>query len=86
MTPRFSFGPQPAPRDSEIVKKSSMLKVYLYREEDTGDLSGSFTLEGSFGNLSWQESQDGVDEGMAFVKELMRQFVKRPEQEGGCCG
>lgn len=77
MIPRFHL-PGPAPRDSEIVKRSSSFKLTLYREPD-GDLSGSFELEGSFGNFSNEECQDHVPEGLRFVRELLTAFTKESE-------
>lgn len=80
MKPRFHL-PDPAPRDSEIVKRASVLKLTVFRERD-GDLSGSFEIEGSFDNFSDEESQDHVPEGLRFLRELMREFTRRRPEEG----
>lgn len=76
MMTRFNFD-QP-PSDREIMKHCNVVKLTLYREP-SGDLSGCFELEGSFGHYSDDGSQEGVADGLRLLRELMREFARRSE-------
>ena len=79
--------PPPHPRDAQIIKRATRLKIDLFRDKD-GDLHGDFELSGGFGIYGEKEYDDPDEfkrqqaEAMTFVRELMREFEGGRDGEG----
>ena len=71
---------QPAPRDGEIMKRCSQVKVNLYRDPD-GDVHGEVSINIGFGMFGPEEfdGPDGQDARMKFVRDVLIAF----ERKGG---
>lgn len=87
MTPRFwnSPPPEPHPRDSEIIRKATRLKIELYADKD-GDLHGEFSVSGGFGMFGEDDCEGDVDkcarqqaEALRFVRGLLGEFERKRE-------
>ena len=65
------------PNDTDLLKRTTSLKIQFHREPD-GRVFGAFTVEGAFGcGLTDDEELDeSPEEGMQFVRDLLRQFEK----------
>jgi hypothetical protein len=91
MTPRFSFGPQPAPRDTEIMRRAKGLRVELWKDKD-GDCHGDVKITCSFGMfgrdeiLTEQDHEEHQREALRFIRDVLTSFERKPDEEGGCCG
>lgn len=82
MNRRFQFGPPPPPRDAEIIKRGTRLKIDLFRDKD-GDIHGEFTISGGFGIYGEEDYGDDADafhrqqaDAMRFIKGLLGEFEK----------
>ena len=79
---------QPAPRDSEILRRATSLKIDLYRDTD-GDLHGEVKIGcgmGAFGPEG--EDFDGQKqcEAMAFARRLLAEFEKTKPDDASAAG
>jgi hypothetical protein len=81
--------PEPHPRDSEIIRKATRLKIELYADKD-GDLHGEFSVSGGFGMFGEDEYGNDDDkfarqqsEALRFVRGLLTEFERKRDQKGG---
>lgn len=87
MMARFNLpGPPPAPRDAEIIKRASGLRIDLWKDKD-GDIHGGIEISCGFGVFGEgeQEDYDGSKQrdALRFVKELLCAFEQKQKDNPG---
>ncbi len=90
---RFQL-PDPAPRDSEIIERSTGLKINLYRQS-CGKIHGEVIIKCGVGMFAADDDDDDYDveaaeqrqaDAMEFARRLLGEFQKqRPEERGLSC-
>lgn len=85
---RFWNSPPPHPRDAEIIKRATHLKVDLWADKD-GDLHGSFEVGGGFGMFGEDEYGDDEakfgrqqTEALRFIRGLLAEFERKRGDDG----
>lgn len=78
---------QPAPRDSEIMRRASSIELRLYHDDD-GGIQGSIEIHCAIGDPfdDKYRSQEEVDHQQAaalrFIRNVMRGFTEKEPGDG----